>query len=107
MGPEIVVLVTASSAEEGARIAKTLVDEHLIACANMVSGLRSFFFWEGKMRDETETLLICKTMQPLIEKVIKRVKELHSYSVPEIIALPIVAGSKEYLSWIGETVKEQ
>lgn len=106
MGPEIVVLVTASSAEEGAKIARALVDEHLIACANMVSGIRSFFFWEGKTRDETETLLICKTRQPLIEKVIKRVKELHSYSVPEIIALPIVAGSKEYLKWIGETVKE-
>ncbi len=102
MGDELVVLITAPTPEEGAKIAKTLVDEHLIACANMLAGVRSFFFWEGKTQDEPEALLICKTGRHALGRVIRRVKELHSYTVPEIIALPIVAGSADYLAWLGE-----
>lgn len=105
MGDEVVVLITAPTAEEGANIAQHLVDEHLIACANMVSGIRSFFFWEGKTQDASESLLICKTRQQVLDKVIQRVKELHSYTVPEIIALPIVAGATDYLAWLGEATK--
>ncbi len=103
MGDEVVVLITASSAEEAAKLGRALVEERLIACANIVGGVRSFFFWEGKLQDERETLMICKSTSLLMDRIIKRVKELHSYTVPEIIALPIVAGSKEYLEWVNET----
>ncbi len=103
MGDEVVVLITASSAEEAAKIGRALVEERLIACANIVGGVRSLFFWEGKLQDERETLMICKSTSLLMDRIIKRVKELHSYTVPEIIALPIVAGSKEYLEWVNKT----
>jgi periplasmic divalent cation tolerance protein len=106
MGDEIVVLITASSREEADLIGKTLVDEHLAACTNIVREVRSLFFWEEKTRDEQETLLIVKSRLPLMEKLVARVKSLHSYTVPEIIALPVVAGSREYLNWIQETTKE-
>jgi periplasmic divalent cation tolerance protein len=102
----IIVLITASSNDEAAKIAATLVNEHLAACVNIVPEVRSLFFWEGKTQDAREALLICKSRLPLIEKLIRRVKELHSYTVPEIVALPIVAGSREYLDWVEETVKE-
>ncbi len=103
MGDEVVVLITASSAEEAAKLGRALVEERLIACANIVGGVRSLFFWEGKLQDERETLMICKSTSLLMDRIIKRVKELHSYTVPEIIALPIVAGSKEYLEWVNKT----
>ncbi len=103
MGDEVVVLITASSAEEAAKLGRALVEERLIACANIVGGVRSLFFWEGKLQDERETLMICKSTSLLMDRIIKRVKELHSYTVPEIIALPIVAGSKEYLEWVNGT----
>ena len=103
MTDAIVVLITASSEADAATIARTLVDEHLIACANIVPRVRSFFFWEGETQDAAETLLVCKSRQPLMDRVIGRVKELHSYSVPEIIALPVVSGSSSYLSWVRDS----
>ncbi len=105
MGDEIIVLITASSKDEAARIAKTLVDEHLAACVNIVPEIRSLFFWEGKTQDERETLLVCKSRQPLLDELISRVKSLHSYAVPEIIARPIIGGSGDYLAWLKETTK--
>ena len=102
MNDGIIVLVTASSEEEARKIATALVDEHLAACVNIAPSIRSFFFWEGKTQDAQESLLICKSRKSLFEKIIKRVKEMHSYSVPEIIALPIVAGSAEYLDWMSK-----
>ena len=103
---EIVIFITAPSVEEGQKIAYTLVGEHLIACVNIVSSIQSIFYWQGKVCDEKEVLLIGKTRASLFEKVSQRVKELHSYTVPEIIALPMIKGSKDYLRWIGEvTVK--
>lgn len=106
MADEIVVLITASSKDEAQKIAKTLVEERIVACANIVPEIRSFFFWEGKTQDEGETLLICKSRLPLMDGIVQRVKSLHSYTVPEIIALPVVAGSGDYLKWINETTKE-
>jgi len=102
---EIIVLITASSGDEAVKIATALVNEHLVACVNIVPEVRSLFFWEGRTQDTREVLLICKGRLQCIEKLIIRVKELHSYTVPEIIALPIIAGSREYLDWIRETVK--
>ena len=105
MGDGIVVLITAANGEEAAAIAKTLVDEHLAACANIVPQVRSLFFWEGRTQDERETLLIVKSRLPLMDQLIARVKSIHSYTVPEIIALPIIAGSQEYLDWLQENTK--
>ncbi len=99
----IVVLITASSEDEAAAIANALVDEALAACANIVWPVRSVFFWEGKTQDAKEALLVCKSRTALMDRLVRRVKQLHSYSVPEIIALPIVAGSADYLSWVQET----
>ena len=75
MGGEIIVLITASSSDEAAKIGTALVDEHLAACVNIVPEVRSLFFWEGKTRDERETLLICKSRLALMEKIVARVKE--------------------------------
>jgi periplasmic divalent cation tolerance protein len=105
MAEEIIVLITASSQDEAFRIGTALVDEHLVACVNIIPGVRSLFFWEGKTQDADETLLIGKSRQPLLEQLIARVKALHSYTVPEVIALPIVGGSEGYLQWLNQTTK--
>jgi len=105
MADEIIVLITASNKEEAATIGTTLVDERLAACVNIVHEVRSLFFWEGKTQDEQETLLIAKSRLVLMEKLVSRVKSLHSYAVPEVIALPIVAGSADYLSWLRENTE--
>lgn len=105
MAEEIVILITAGSPEEAAMIAKTLVDEHLAACVNILPGVRSFFFWEGKTQDAAEALLLCKTTMPRMEAVVARVTSLHSYTVPEIIALPVAAGLPSYLEWIRTSVR--
>ena len=101
----VIVLITASSHDEAEKIASALIDEHLAACVNIVPEVRSLFFWEGKTQDAREVLLICKGRLQFVEKLIIRVRELHSYTVPEIIAIPIVAGSREYLDWVEKTVK--
>lgn len=105
MADEIIVLITASNKDEAATISTSLVDERLAACVNIVPEVRSLFFWEGKTQDERETLLIVKSRLPLLETLISRVKSLHSYTVPEIIALPIVGGSTDYLRWLRDTTK--
>ncbi len=99
-----IVLVTAGSAEEAAMIGRTLIEERLGACANIVPHIRSIYRWRGKIYDEQEFLIIIKTRTSLFEAVQKRVKELHSYEVPEIISFPIALGLPEYLEWVqGET----
>ena len=105
MAEEIVILITAGSSAEAAAIARALVDEHLAACVNIMPGVRSLFFWEGKSREAAEALLLCKTTMPRLESFITRVKSLHSYTVPEIIALPIAAGLPAYLEWIRTSVR--
>jgi periplasmic divalent cation tolerance protein len=100
----IVVLITASSSEEAQKIAQALVAEKLAACVNVVPNLTSFFRWKGEDCKESEVLLICKSREPLIPQIVNRVKELHSYTVPEIIALPIIGGSDEYLWWVDENL---
>jgi periplasmic divalent cation tolerance protein len=99
---EIVVLITASSEDEAAKIAKTLVGARLAGCVNIIKDIRSIYAWEGKVEDESEVLMIAKTQKALFNNLIKKVKELHSYTVPEIIALPIIDGSEDYLKWLRE-----
>jgi len=105
MADETVILITASSPEEAEKIGRALVDEHLAACVNIVAGVRSFFFWEGRTQEASETLLFCKSRLALMDRVIARVKSLHSYSVPEIIALPVASGLPAYLRWLGDSTR--
>ncbi|HQP09921.1 MAG TPA: divalent-cation tolerance protein CutA [Candidatus Omnitrophota bacterium] len=99
----IVVFVMAKNREEADKIAGHLVENKLVACANIIEGVRSVFWWNGKIDAADETLLILKSKRNSFKKIIKAVTALHSYEVPEIIALPIVAGNKSYLKWIGES----
>ena len=105
MSEPIVVLVTCGSEEEALKIANVLVEEHLAACVNLVSPIRSIYRWEEKIWDEKEWLLIIKTQKQKFKELEKKVKSLHSYSVPEIISLPIVEGASSYLQWIKENTK--
>jgi len=99
----VAILVTVSSEEEGLRIARDLVDAKLAACVNIISGLRSIYRWEGKICDEGELLLLIKTRMPLFEQVEGKIREIHSYEVPEIVAIPITRGSEAYLNWLRES----
>ncbi|MCU0665568.1 MAG: divalent-cation tolerance protein CutA [Candidatus Omnitrophica bacterium] len=101
----IVVLVTASSKEEAVKISNGLLENKLAACVNILQGVSSFFWWEKKIDQANECLMIIKSKKSLLNKIIKKVKSLHSYQVPEIIALPIIGGIKSYLKWIDESVR--
>lgn len=98
----IVVYTTAPNEDEAARIAKTIVEERLAGCVNIVKGIRSIYNWQGKIEDDSEVLMISKTQRHLFEPLKKRIKELHSYTVPEIVALPIIEGLEDYLDWLKE-----
>ena len=102
-GDAIVVLITVSSREEADRIARRLVEDRLAACVNIVPQVRSLFVWEGKLSQEDEVLLVVKSRRARCEQLAAVVKQLHSYSVPEIIALPVVMGSADYLRWVSES----
>ena len=98
----LVIYITAPNEEEGAKIARALVEERLAGCINIVKPIRSIYRWQENIEDDTETLLIVKTQKRLFESLANRVRELHSYTVPEIIAIPVVEGSKDYLKWLEE-----
>ena len=98
----IVVFITTSGENEAANIARALVEGRLAACVNIVRNLRSIYSWQGKVEDESEVLMLVKTQKKLFHSLSQKVRELHSYSVPEIIALPIVEGSEDYLKWLKE-----
>ena len=99
--PEFLVVFCTAPAGEAEMIAKALVDARLAACVN-VTGVQSCFRWEGTVSSEPEELLIVKTQQRLLDQLIARIRGLHSYETPEIIAIPIVGGYAPYLDWIGE-----
>ena len=98
----IIVFITAYSEDEAVKISKALVEDRLAGCVNIIKDIRSIYNWEGKIEDEAEVLMIAKTQKHLFDSLRKRVKELHSYTVPEIIAMPIVEGSEDYLKWLRE-----
>ncbi|MCG3112490.1 MAG: divalent-cation tolerance protein CutA [Candidatus Manganitrophus sp. SB1] len=102
---EIVVLMTTSSKEEGEKIGRALVEMKLAACANIFSPISSIFSWEGKICQEQEALVILKSRRECFARLAEEVKRRHSYSVPEIIALPLVEGSSDYLNWIRENTQ--
>lgn len=98
----IVVLITASKEEEAERIAKALVEDKLAGCVNILRDVRSIYRWKSNIEDEREVMMLVKTRRELLEGLMKKVKGLHSYSVPEIIALPVIQGSEDYLGWLKE-----
>src|SRR3989338_4005435 len=96
----IIVFVTTKDKKQAKAIAQELLQAKLIACANILDGVQSLFWWQGKIDQSNEALLILKTKKSLFNKLAAKVKTLHSYQTPEIIALPVTAGSKDYLQWI-------
>jgi len=96
----IVVLITTGNEEEANKIAELLVNRKKAACVNIVPRVDSLFWWEGKLDSAQESLLIVKTKASLFSEIVELVKRVHSYEVPEIIALPIIAGSEDYLTWL-------
>jgi len=100
----IVVLITASSRSEAEAIGRALVEGRLAACVNIIPGVHSLFWWQGKVEEQDEALLLVKSKNELLPSVIEAVKRLHSYTVPEVVALSILAGSPDYLAWIDESV---
>jgi periplasmic divalent cation tolerance protein len=101
----IIVLVTTASKQEAEKIAEQVLKERLIACANIIGPVSSLFHWSGKTEKAEEYLVLMKSRKDLFEKLAKTVKALHSYEVPEILALPIVVGSKAYLDWLNNCLK--
>lgn len=102
----LVVLITTSCKKEAEKIARILLEDRLAACINIVEKLNSFFWWQGKIDKAEESLLIIKTKKALFSQLVKRVKTIHSYTVPEIIALPIVKGERNYLEWLDESLRK-
>ena len=99
-----IALTTCGSEDEAARIAAALVERRVAACVNIVPGLRSFYRWRGETHDDAEWLLVIKTDAARLDDLRAAIERLHSYDLPEFIALPIVAGSAGYLNWIGENL---
>jgi periplasmic divalent cation tolerance protein len=105
MTDKILVLTTASSKDEARKIGRALVEGLLAACVNVVPQVASIYRWEGEVEEAEEWLLIVKTTRGAFERVRDAINELHSYDVPECIAIAIESGSREYLNWLGESVK--
>ena len=101
----VIVMVTTPSKLEAERIAQHLLEERLIACANIIGPVSSLFHWSGKIEKTEEYLTLMKSRNDLFEKLSEAVKALHSYEVPEILAFPIVEGSKGYLDWLGSCLR--
>jgi periplasmic divalent cation tolerance protein len=104
MTDALVVLITSPNEEHAAQLARTLVGERLLACANLVPRIRSIYAWQGQVHDEAETLLVCKTRRGALGRLEGRVKELHPYDTPEVLALPVEGGSAGYLAWLEGSV---
>jgi periplasmic divalent cation tolerance protein len=102
----LAVFVTAKSVDEAQTIGYALVNERLAACVNILLAVRSIFRWEGEVQKEHEVMMIVKTQRHLFDRLSQRITELHSYDVPEIVAVPIEAGSPAYLSWLAEQFPE-
>jgi len=101
----ITILVTAANKQEAEKIAQQLLKAKLIACANIIDSISSIFRWSGKIEKAEECLVLMKSRRGLFEEITRKVKELHSYEVPEILAIPLVDGSKAYFEWMESCLK--
>ena len=106
MTDKIVVLSTCENADEAARIARSLVEKRLAACVNIVPGVQSVYHWKGAVEQASEVLMVVKTSRPLLSAVRAEIEHLHSYELPEAIALQIVDGSERYLNWLAAWLKQ-
>ncbi len=104
MTDKLVIFVTCSQREEAEQLARSLVEQRLAACVNVLPGILSWYWWERQVTRDEELLLVIKTTRSKFEELRKEVQRLHSYSVPEIIAMPIVEGSEDYLNWIDNSL---
>jgi periplasmic divalent cation tolerance protein len=95
------VYITASDREEALRIGRALVESRLAACANLIDGMKSIYWWGGEIQEDDETILIAKTRESLLPQLVEMVKSIHSYDCPCIISLPILDGNPDYLGWLG------
>ena len=102
----IVIFITCHDAEEAQNIAELLLEQRLAACVNIIPGINSSFWWEGKIDTATENLLMVKTRSTKLSEIVQSVKTVHSNTVPEIIALPVSGGNQDYLDWIDNEVSE-
>jgi periplasmic divalent cation tolerance protein len=100
----IAVLMTATSGEEAARLADMLVGAHLAACVQILPEMESVYRWQGRIERQAEVLLIAKTTKAKFDDLEREVRALHSYETPEIVAVPLVAGSKPYLEWLSTSL---
>jgi periplasmic divalent cation tolerance protein len=100
MTDKIVVFSTAASADEAEKIARALVNERLAACVNVIPSVRSFYRWQGKIEDSAEFLLVIKSSRELFDALRASLEKLHSYEVPEVVAMPVVDGARNYLNWM-------
>jgi periplasmic divalent cation tolerance protein len=101
----LVMLVTAGSEEEARKIARALVRSMLAACVNVIPGITSIYRWQDEVQEDREWLLVVKTRRDVLDEVIRQVQALHSYDLPEVIALPLVGGSQDYLRWLDEEIE--
>src|ERR1051325_9745941 len=104
MTENIVILSTCNNEEEASRIARALIADSLAACVNVLPGGRSFYRWKGEVEDAAECLLVIKSSRRLFDALKAAIEKIHSYEVPEIVALPIVDGAPNYLSWLRESL---
>jgi len=95
-----VVYTTTDNVQDARKIAHTLVEEQLVACVNIIPKIESIYRWKGKIETDNEVVLIAKTVDDNVKKTIRRIKELHTYELPDIIVLPIIGGLKDYLNYI-------
>ncbi|PKL66342.1 MAG: divalent-cation tolerance protein CutA [Methanobacteriales archaeon HGW-Methanobacteriales-1] len=101
------IYITTSSEDESTIIGEKLVSERLVGCANIISDIKSFYWWQGNLEKDQESILLVKSLVSKVDDIIKRVKELHSYENPAIVALPIINGSKDYLNWLKEEIETE
>jgi len=101
----IVILITTSSAEEAHRIADQLLNQRKAACVNIIPRVDSLFWWQGKLDSARESLMVIKTKTSKLKEITELVKKVHSYEVPEVIALPIVGGNEDYLKWLDTSLE--
>jgi len=103
-----VILITTSQDEESQLIARVLLEQKVAACVSIIPQVSSLFWWQKSIEQESESLLVVKTRIELVDEIIRLVKEVHSYDVPEIIAIPIIGGNPDYLEWVdGEVAPEE
>jgi periplasmic divalent cation tolerance protein len=101
----VFLYITADTPEEAERLGRTLVEERLAACVNILGGISSFYWWEGAVQQGTETALIAKTRADLTDAVTERIKTLHGYSCPCVVSLPVNGGNPDFLAWLGEETR--